>query len=79
MDPEYARFVESLAPKLNQLLAPPRRQSGSDLNRYRDRPLLARSGHKALRWLQLWASAAKAASRSRTHDEQRLHVFAACH
>jgi hypothetical protein len=40
-------------------------------------PLLARSGHNALRWLQL--SAAKAAGRSRTRNEQRLHVFAACH
>ena len=28
---------------------------------------------------RLWASAAKAAGRSRTRSEQRLHVFAACH
>jgi hypothetical protein len=41
--------------------------------------LSAQSGHKALRWLQLWASAAKAAGRSRTRNERRLHVFAACH
>ena len=42
-------------------------------------PLVARSGHKAQRWLQLWASAANAAGRSRARNEQRLHALAACH
>src|SRR3982074_913803 len=45
----------------------------------KERLLLARSGHKRPRGLGVWASAAKAAGRSRTRNEQRLHVFAACH